>query len=261
MNSPYPVLFVGHGSPMNAVEENEFTTQWKELGRQLPTPDAIVCISAHWLTSGSCVTLSRHPRTIHDFGGFPESLHSVKYEAPGNPELAKEIIDTVKTAEIISDLEWGYDHGCWSILTHMFPEANIPVIQFSLNDTLPEKKHFELAKQLAFLRNKKVLILCSGNIIHNLRLLDWSKKDDEEFGYDWANAVSSLMKKLIISDKVDDLCNYLKLGPDVQRAIPTPDHFWPLLYALALKRPEETVRFFNDKLVMGSLSMTSFMIQ
>lgn len=260
-NGLFPVLFVGHGSPMNAINDNEFSSQWAELGRTLPQPDAILCISAHWLTPDTCVTLSRHPRTIHDFGGFPSSLYGVQYPAPGQPELADEIIQTLNGAKISEDLEWGLDHGSWSILVHMYPEANIPVIQLSLNENLSAKKHFELGRQLAFLRNKKVLILCSGNIIHNLRMLDWSKRDDEEFGYDWATAVNGLIKKLVVMEKVDDLCNYPQLGPDVERAIPSPDHFWPLLYAMALKQSGETVSFFNDKLVLGSLSMTSFIIQ
>ncbi|MBP1638651.1 MAG: Extradiol ring-cleavage dioxygenase class protein subunit [Bacteroidetes bacterium] len=260
-NGRSPVLFIGHGSPMNAIKNNEFSTQWKELGRTLPKPDAILCISAHWLTSDTCVTVSRHPRTIHDFGGFPRELSDMHYAVPGEPDLADDIIRTLSELEIKEDLEWGLDHGSWSVLVHMYPDADIPVIQFSLNENLSAQKHFELGKQLAFLRDKNVLILCSGNIIHNLRLLDWSKKDDDEFGYDWANTVNILIKDLIINEKMDDLCNYSKLGLDVRSAIPTPDHFWPLLYALALKQPNETIRFFNDKIVMGSLSMTSLIIQ
>ncbi len=260
-NGHFPVLFIGHGSPMNAIEHNEFSLHWKELGDALPKPDAILCISAHWLTSGTYVTQSRHPRTIHDFGGFPRELSDMQYPVLGKPELVDEIIETLKESNIERDLEWGLDHGSWSVLVHMYPKADIPVVQFSLDENLSAQKHFELGRQLAFLRDKNVLILCSGNIIHNLRMLDWSKKDDEEFGYDWANTVSDSIKELILNDKIDDLCNYPRLGADVQKAIPTPDHFWPLFYALGLKQPNETISFFNDKIVMGSLSMTSFIIQ
>jgi 4,5-DOPA dioxygenase extradiol len=260
-NGRYPVLFIGHGSPMNAIENNVFSLQWKELGHTLPKPDAILCISAHWLTSGTYVTQSRHPRTIHDFGGFPRELSDLQYPVLGKPELVDEIIETLRDSNIERDLEWGLDHGSWSILVHMYPKADIPVVQFSLDENFSAQKHFELGRKLAFLRDKNVLILCSGNIIHNLRMLNWSKKDDEEFGYDWANTVNNSIKDLILNDKIDDLCHYPKLGADVQQAIPTPDHFWPLLYALGLKQPDETISFFNDKIVMGSLSMTSFIIQ
>jgi 4,5-DOPA dioxygenase extradiol len=260
-NGRFPVLFIGHGSPMNAIENNEFSLQWKELARKLPKPDAILCISAHWLTNGTFLNYSWHPRTIHDFGGFPRELSDLRYEAPGHPDLVDDIIHTLPGMEIEKDMEWGLDHGSWSVLVHMYPEATIPVIQFSLNENLSAKKHFELGRQLSFLRDKNVLILCSGNIIHNLRMLDWSKKDMDEFGYDWAITANDSIKDLILNGKIDDLCNYAKLGSDIKQAIPTPDHFWPLLYALGLKQPNETISFFNDKIVMGSLSMTSFIIQ
>lgn len=262
MNEPlFPVLFIGHGSPMNAIEHTIFSAEWAALGRQLPKPDAILCVSAHWLTAGSQVTLSRHPRTIHDFGGFPRELSEVTYPAPGNPDLVNDIIETTGEAVITDDLSWGLDHGCWSVLTHMYPNADVPVVQFSLNEALSAQEHFELAGKLTFLRARKVLILCSGNIVHNLRLLDWSKMNIPEFGYEWATQANKLIVDLISAGKLDELFNYRTLGADVQRAITDPDHFWPVLYALAQKQPDEKIEFFNDKLVMGSLSMTSFIIQ
>lgn len=257
----FPVLFVGHGSPMNAIERNEFSSKWTEIGKTIPEPKAIVCISAHWQTSSTRITASMHPRTIHDFGGFPSELSGMMYPAPGDRDLAQYIISRVTGFSIYEDLEWGLDHGCWSVLTHMYPDANIPVLQLSLNDSLPEHEHYSLAKKLTFLREQNILILCSGNIVHNLRLLDWSKMNEAEFGYDWAIKVNDYIKQLITEGKADDLCHFHSLPVDVRRAIPDPDHFWPVLYALALKQPEETLEFFNDKLVMGSLSMTSFMIQ
>jgi 4,5-DOPA dioxygenase extradiol len=258
----FPVIFVGHGSPMNAIEHNEFSNKWAELGKQLPTPDAILCISAHWMLPSTNVTLSRHPQTIHDFGGFPKELSEIQYPAPGDPDLVQEVVDLIHSKDVFPDLQWGLDHGCWSVLKHLYPNANIPVIQFSLDETLSSSEHFELAKELAPLREKKILILCSGNIVHNLRTLDWDKRDEPEFGFDWALTVNNTVKELINAGNFDMLCHYEKLGKELVRmAIPTPDHYWPMLYALALKKENEKVTYFNDKLVMGALSMTSFIIQ
>ena len=255
-----PVLFVGHGSPMNAIEENEFVTGWMEIGTTLPKPTAILCVSAHWETRGTFVTAMEKPRTIHDFGGFPQKLFEVLYPASGDPELAKEIRSMIKRTEIGMDEKWGLDHGCWSILTSMYPEADIPVVQVSLDYTKPAQYHYDLAKELAPFRKKGVLIIGSGNIVHNLRLVNWDKICEPGFGYDWAIEANEKMKKYILSNDHQSLINYRSQGKAFDLAIHTPEHFLPLLYALALKEGNENIEFFNDKPVMGSLSMTSLKI-
>lgn len=252
-----PVLFVGHGSPMNALEQNEFTDNWKAVTRSLPKPNAILCISAHWETKGTFVTAMEKPKTIHDFGGFSKALFDVQYPAPGNPELARETKSIVTKTQIGLNENWGLDHGAWSVIKVMFPEADIPVIQLSLNYNQDPQYHYDLAKQLSRLRNKGVLILGSGNMVHNLRILDWNKP---ESGFDWAQEANSKFKKLIFDNDHQQLINYRKLGREVELAVPTPEHFLPLLYALALKAENEEITFFNEKTVMGSISMTSVKI-
>jgi 4,5-DOPA dioxygenase extradiol len=255
-----PVLFVGHGSPMNAIEENEFVQGWREVGKTLPAPSAILCISAHWETRGTFVTAMEKPGTIHDFGGFPRELFEVQYPAPGSPELAEETKRLVKKTETGLDMGRGLDHGCWSVLLRMFPAANIPVIQMSLDYSRPAQYHYDLARELLSLRSKGILIIGSGNIVHNLRLVDWNKMDSPGFGYDWAIEANEKMKKYILSDDHQSLINYRAQGKAFDLAIPTPEHFLPLLYALALKERNDTIDVFNDKPVMGSLAMTSIKI-
>ena len=255
-----PVLFVGHGSPMNAIEENEFVDNWRSLGETLPQPKSIICISAHWETRGTQVTAMQNPQTIHDFGGFPCALYEVEYPAPGNPQLAKEAIESVKDYQILRDEKWGLDHGTWSILRRMYPKANIPTIQISLDYNKSPREHYEFAKELADFRKKGVLILGSGNIVHNLRQVVWDKINESEFGFDWAMEANSIIKNLILNGDYKALIDYKLLGREVQMAIPTPDHYLPLLYALALKNEYEEISFFNDKAVMGSLTMTSVKI-
>ena len=255
-----PVLFFGHGSPMNAIEENEFVRGFREVGSTLPRPAAILCISAHWETKGTFVTAMEKPPTIHDFGGFPQELYAVQYPAPGSPELAKETQKLVTAAEIGLDQKWGLDHGCWSVVKHLYPNADIPVIQMSLDSQRGAQYHYELAKELAALRNKGVLIIGSGNMVHNLRMAAWDKMNDDNYGYDWALEASESMKKYILSDNHQPLINYQAHGKAFQNAIPTPEHFLPLLYALALKEKDETIELFNDKAVGGSLTMTSLKI-
>jgi 4,5-DOPA dioxygenase extradiol len=255
-----PVLFIGHGSPMNAIEENEFVRGWRAVGKTLPKPDAILCISAHWETRGTSVTAMEKPRTIHDFGGFPQKLFEVQYPASGNPLLAKETKSVIKKAEIGLDEKWGLDHGCWSVLTQMFPAANIPVVQMSLDYSHPPQYHYEIGKELSPLRKKGVLIIGSGNMVHNLRLVDWDKMDDPGFGYDWAIEANEKMKNYILSNDHQPLINYREQGKAFNLAIPTPEHFLPLLYALALKEGDEKIEIFNDTPVMGSLTMTSLKI-
>lgn len=254
---PMPVMFVGHGSPMNAIEKNSFSDKWHELGKNLPTPKAILCISAHWETRGTMLTAMSKPRTIHDFGGFPPALFDVKYPAPGDPELARESAQMLSSVQAGLDEKWGLDHGTWSILTNMFPKADIPVVQLSLDYGKDPQQHYELAKHLATLRNKGILIMGSGNMVHNLRMIDWGHADA---AFDWAIEANEIFKKLISSGDHQSLINYRNLGNAVQLAIPSPDHYLPLLYTLALKSEKEEFSFFNDQYVMGSLNMTSVYI-
>jgi len=253
-----PVLFVGHGSPMNAIENNEFTEGWKNVIGAIPRPEAVLCISAHWETRGTSVTTVPQPRTLHDFSGFPAELSAVQYPAPGHPELAKEIMAMITTTKVAADERWGLDHGCWSVLKHMFPLADVPVIQLSLDHYQPTKYHYDLGKELRVLRKKGILILGSGNMVHNLRLIGWNML---AAGFGWAEEANETLKKLISGGEHHQLINYQALGKAVQLAIPTPEHYLPLLYILGLKEENEKITFFNDKLVMGSLSMTSLLIR
>lgn len=253
-----PALFVGHGSPMNAIETNEFSKKWRELGKTLPTPKAIVCISAHWETSGTQITAMDKPKTIHDFGGFPQALFEVEYPAPGSPDLASITHNTI--SEIVTDNRWGLDHGCWSILVSMYPQANIPVLQISLDINKSPEQHFEIAKQLQFLRKRGVLILGSGNMVHNLGRVAWDKMNVPEYGYDWAIQANSEMKKAIENHHLDVLYNYRKQNQTWNLAIPTPEHYLPLLYTLGVKSEKDQLQWFNDKAIMGSLTMTSFIL-
>jgi len=252
-----PVLFVGHGSPMNAIEDNEFTGNWKKVSLSLPNPVAIICISAHWETNGTFVTAMEKPPTIHDFGGFPQALFDVQYPAPGSPELAEETQALITKSGVGLNHSWGLDHGAWSVIKRFYPDADIPVIQMSLDYLRDPQYHYDLAKQLAPLRKRGILIIGSGNMVHNLRILDWNKPDQ---GYDWAQEANSIFKKLISANDHQQLVNYRNLGREVELAVPTPEHYLPLLYALGLKTENEEVTFFNDKPVMGSLTMTSVKI-
>lgn len=252
-----PVLFIGHGSPMNGIEDNMFSQYWHTLGKTLPTPAAVLCISAHWLTRGTHVTAMQNPKTIHDFGGFPESLFQVQYPAPGNPALAAETAELFSSTQVGLDHEWGLDHGCWTVVRHMYPDANIPVLQLSIDYHKPAAYHYQLARELAPLRKKGVLIMGSGNMIHNLRMLDWRKINVPNFGFDWAHEINDTFKKNIIAGEHEALIQYQKLGEAAQYAIPTPDHYYPLLYTLGLQEAKDDVELFNDQYVGGSLSMTS----
>ncbi len=248
------MLFLGHGSPMNAISDNEFTNGWKLAAKSIPRPDTVVCISAHWETSGTFVTAMNKPPTIHDFYGFPGELFAVQYPAPGNPGLAEKIRRTIPEIEL--DFNWGLDHGCWSVLTHLFPNADVPVIQMSLDCNKTPQAHYELAKELTFLRNENVLIIGSGNIVHNLRMMEWNS----DSGFDWAVKANELLKTLIAGEEHRQLTQYQTLGTEVQLSVPTPEHYLPLLYVLALKDKNETVSFFNDTVIYGSISMTSLTI-
>ncbi len=254
-----PVLFLGHGSPMNAIEENEFVAGFRKVGREIQKPNAIICISAHWETRGTFVTAMDMPPTIHDFGGFPQALFDVQYPAPGDPELAKETKALIKKTEVGLDDQWGLDHGAWTVIKHMYPKADVPVIQMSLDYYQPPQYHYDLAKELSALRNKGVLIIGSGNMVHNLGMIEWSKLN-APYGYDWAIEASDKMEKFILDGDHQSLINYKSQGKSFQLSIPTPEHYLPLLYALALKEDHEEISLFNDKALAGSLTMTSVKI-
>jgi 4,5-DOPA dioxygenase extradiol len=255
-----PVLFLGHGSPMNAIEDNEFVRGWRDLGKTLPRPGAVLCISAHWETKGTFVTAMEEPQTIHDFGGFPRALFDVQYPAPGSPGLAMMTKNMIKQSEISMDDKWGLDHGCWSVIKHLYPEADIPVIQLSLDYYKSPRYHYDLAKELAPLRKKGVLIVGSGNIVHNLGMVAWDKMNTDNYGYDWAVEAKEKMKKFIIEGDHKSLIDHKSQGQAFTLSVPTPEHFLPLLYALALKEENEELSFLNDKTVAGSLAMTSVKI-
>lgn len=247
-----PVLFMGHGSPMNAIETNSFSKTWLELGKKITKPKLILCISAHWETRGTFVTAMDKPKTIHDFGGFPKALFDARYPAPGAPDFAKELSGSHQL--IRQDHEWGLDHGAWSVLKQMYPNAQIPVVQLSLDYTQGPDFHYRLGKELAGLRKKGVLILGSGNMIHNLGMLDWNHPDS---GFDWAKDLNAKLKTAISERNHSGLLQYNRFDPSMKLAAPSPEHYLPLLYILGLQGKNESPSFFNDSLQMGSISMTS----
>jgi len=253
-----PVLFMGHGSPMNGIEMNEFSNKWVEIAKNIPVPQAILVISAHWFTKGTRITAMDFPQTIHDFGGFPQALFDVQYPAPGNPDLAKETAVLVKSTAIVLDHDWGLDHGAWSVIKHMYPLANIPVLQLSIDYTKGGQYHYDLAKELSALRRKGVLILGSGNMVHNLRMINWEMMNGG--GYDWALEMNNTFKNLISNKNHSPLINYQAMGKAALLAIPTPEHYLPLLYTLGLQNENEEALLFNDKAIGGSLTMTSVQI-
>lgn len=255
-----PVLFLGHGSPMNAIEENQFVRGFREISKKIPTPNAILCISAHWFTKGTFVTSGEIQKTIHDFYGFPPELFAVQYPAKGNPELAKETVELLSPNPVIETDSWGLDHGAWSVIRHLYPEANIPVIQMSIDYTKSAQYHFELAEKLSKLRDKGILIIGSGNIIHNLRLIDWRNINTVGAGWDWAIEARAKTSEWILDGNYQNLINFEKQGTALQNAVPTPDHYLPLIYTLGLKKKTEEISLFNDELIGGSLSMTSVRI-
>ncbi|HXB91102.1 MAG TPA: 4,5-DOPA dioxygenase extradiol [Puia sp.] len=255
-----PVLFIGHGSPMNGIEDNEFSRRWTSMAKEVPTPAAVVVVSAHWFSKGTRVTAMDFPKTIHDFGGFPQALFDVQYPAPGNPLLAEETVSLLRSAHVELDHDWGLDHGAWTVIRHMYPDANIPVLQLSIDYTKGPQYHYELAKELYGLRRKGVLIIGSGNMVHNLRMIAWDKMDEPGYGFEWALTLNEKFKQLILDGDYSPLINYESLGKEARLAIPTPEHYLPLLYTLGLKSGNEKVSIFNDKAVMGSLTMTSVKI-
>lgn len=253
-----PTIFIGHGSPMNGIESNEFSQSWADLATNIPVPKAVLVVSAHWYTHGTFVTAMDFPSTIHDFGGFPQALFEAQYPAPGDPKLAAEIPELVHSANVGLDHDWGLDHGTWTVVKHMYPDANIPVLQLSIDYTKSPEQHYEIAKEIYALRKKGVLVIGSGNMVHNLRMISWEMINGG--GYDWANEMNDKFKNLIANGDHKPLINYRNLGSDAMLAIPTPEHYLPLIYNLGLKNDKEQVTFFNDKAVGGSLTMTSVLI-
>jgi 4,5-DOPA dioxygenase extradiol len=256
-----PVLFLGHGSPMNAIEENEFVTGFRTAEKGIRKPSAILVISAHWETKGTFVTAMKQPRTIHDFGGFPKALFDVQYPAPGHPELARETKSIIKRTDVGLDENWGLDHGAWSVVKHLYPKADIPVLQLSIDYTQGAQYHYDLARELASLRNKGVLIIGSGNMVHNLGMVAWDKLNESGYGFDWALEAREKMNNFILTDNHKALINFKSQGKAFDLAIPSPEHYLPLLYVLGLKNENESVSLFNDKAVAGSLTMTSVKIE
>jgi 4,5-DOPA dioxygenase extradiol len=255
-----PVLFIGHGSPMNGIEDNEFSRRWKKMAQEIPQPKAVLVVSAHWFTKGTQITAMDFPTTIHDFWGFPRQLSDVQYPAPGNKILARETVDIIKSVKVELNHDWGLDHGTWTVVRNMYPEANIPVLQLSIDYSKGPQYHYDLGKELLELRKKGVLIIGSGNMVHNLRMVAWDKMNTDNYGFDWALQMNDTFKNLINDNNHQPLINYDSLGEEAKLAIPTPEHYLPLLYILALQTGNEKSTFFNDKAVAGSLTMTSVKI-
>lgn len=259
-DSKHPVLFIGHGSPMNGIEDNEFSRTWAKMGEEIVRPKAVLVISAHWLTRGTHITAMEEPKTIHDFGGFPQALFDVQYPAKGNPELAEYTSKLITSTNVGLDHDWGLDHGTWTVVRHMYPDADIPVLQLSIDYGRPPQYHYELSKEIASLRKKGVLIIGSGNMVHNLRMVDWQRLNEPNYGFDWAIEMNDVFKQTITDGNHKALIDYESLNKAAKLAIPTPDHYYPLLYNLGLQDNNDSISFFNDKLVGGSLNMTSVKI-
>ncbi len=258
MTKPMPAIFFGHGNPMNALARNEYTQRWAAIGASVLRPRAVLCVSAHWYLPGVAVTVNPQPRTIHDFGGFPRELYEVKYPAPGDPLLADRVRDLLAPLPVQLDQRWGLDHGTWSVLCHVFPEADVPVIQLSIDETQPAEFHYELAKQLNALRDEGVLIIGSGNLVHNLHTYAWGRHKVEPF--DWAVRFELQARELLLAGDHAPLINYEKLGDDATLSAPTPDHYLPLLYVIAQQREGDEVTFPVEGYDGGSISMLTVRI-
>jgi 4,5-DOPA dioxygenase extradiol len=253
MHKQLPSLFLGHGNPMNAVQTNRYTKAWQHLGETLPRPRAILAVSAHWFVSNSAVTVSTAPRTIHDFDGFPDALYQVQYPAPGSPELAERVRDLLAPVDVALDNSWGLDHGTWSVLKHVYPAADVPIVQLSINATRPAAFHYELGRALAPLRDEGVLIMGSGNVVHNLGRYDWSGKNAT--AYAWANEFEQQAKALITDGNHQALIDYHRLGENAALSVPTPEHYLPLLYVLGSGSTTDKASFPVDGIEGGSISM------
>ncbi|MHB8742928.1 MAG: 4,5-DOPA-extradiol-dioxygenase [Sulfuricaulis sp.] len=252
-----PVVFFGHGNPMNALQHNQYTAAWRRLGDSVPTPKAILAVSAHWYTNGTAVTAMDRPRTIHDFGGFPQELFAVQYPAPGDPALAERVRALLAPVEVPRDKTWGLDHGTWSVLVHAFPRAEIPVVQLSIDGTKPPDFHYQLAKKLAPLRTDGVLIIGSGNVVHNLGRIQWT---EDAPPYDWAVRFNETVRGHLTAREHGPLIEIAALGVDARLSVPTPEHYLPLLYVIAQQQQDESISFAIDGIELGSIGMLTAMI-
>ena len=248
-----PAIFFGHGNPMNALLDNQYTRAWNSIGQQLPRPKAILAISAHWYIPATGVTVTTAPRTIHDFGGFPRELYQVEYPAPGDPDLARRVQQMLAPLPVTLDERWGLDHGTWSVLRHVYPQADIPIVQLSIDETRPASFHFEMGAKLAPLREEGVLIVGSGNLVHNLHAYGWGRHVPDP--YDWAVRFEKQARQMMQAGEFNPLIQYDKLGRDAQLAIPTPDHYLPLLYVVATQQKREVISFPVEGVDGGSISM------
>lgn len=251
-----PVIFIGHGSPMNAIEDNEFSRSWKELGARLPKPKAILSVSAHWYTAGTFASDSAHPKTVYDMYGFPDALYEIVYNAPGAPELARRAMSLLGRPAAL-DRTWGLDHGTWSVLNRMYPAADVPVFQVSVDRNAPLRAHFEAGRLLKPLRDEGVLIMGSGNVVHNLERVNWGL----EGGYPWAELFDGYIRERVLAGDFEKVVDPRGAGASAQLALPTPDHYAPLLWALGAADEADAVTAFNDKCAMGSISMTSYLFE
>lgn len=258
MAKPMPAIFFGHGNPMNALAQNVWTEGWAAIGKEIPRPRAVLCVSAHWYLPATMVTAMPAPRTIHDFGGFPRQLYEIKYPVPGDPELARRVQSLLEPVPVRMDETWGLDHGTWSVLCHVFPEADVPVIQLSIDETQPAEFHYETAKRLTVLRDEGVLIVGSGNLVHNLHAYAWGRQEIEPF--DWAVRFEARARELLLAAEHEPLIAYETLGRDAALSIPTPDHYLPLLYVIGQRREGEEVSFPVDGFDGGSVSMLTVRI-
>ena len=253
-----PAIFAGHGSPMYAIEPNRYTAAWSALGKSLKRPDAILVISAHWVTRGVWVTAMSKPKTIHDFGGFPQALFDIQYPAPGSPALADRVQELLNVPVVLEENEWGIDHGAWSVLKYMYPNADVPVVQLSLDGAMSAREHYELAKQLRPLRDENILILSSGNVVHNLRTIHWQ---DGAEPYPWAKEFNDFFASEIRVNHHEALIDWEHFGDAAHLSIPTAEHYWPALYTLALREAGEQAKIYTDGIEMSSIGMLGFSIQ
>ena len=258
MTKPMPAIFFGHGNPMNALMRNGYTEGWAAIGAEIPRPRAVLCVSAHWYLPGTLVTAMAAPQTIHDFGGFPRELYEVKYPAPGDPELARRIQGLLAPVHVGLDTRWGLDHGAWSVLRHLFPQADVPVVQLSIDETQSPEFHYEVGKRLATLRDEGVLVMGSGNLVHNLHAYAWGRLSVEPL--DWAVRFEERARELLLAGDDAPLVGYETLGRDAQLSAPTPDHYLPLLYVLGLRREGDQVSFPVEGFDGGSVSMLTVRI-
>lgn len=253
--SKMPMMFIGHGSPMNAIEDNSYTRSWREIAKKIPKPESIVSISAHWYTKGTKIMNEENPKTVYDMYGFPKELYEIPYNVPGNPKLAENVKNLI-TKQSVFDNSWGIDHGTWSVLVHMYSERDIPVFQISIDASAPPEVHYQTGKELKSLRDQGVLLFGTGNIVHNLRMIDWGMDDR---GFDWAYKFDDYIRENIENRNHENVINYLSLGETAKLAVPTPDHFNPILYILGAYDKEDKISTYNNSCMMGSLSMTSYL--